>query len=93
MMSNATPVGNNIILKALKKVYLDKGQTKTITLELDEKCFGLYDDEGRLMLYKGDYEIYVGSSQPDARSIALTGKKPACIPIRNNDEDRVLEYE
>ncbi len=63
-------------LKGLKKVYLNPGELKTISIELQDKAFGLYDNEGRLVLHEGEYEVFIGISQPDERSISLTGKKP-----------------
>jgi beta-glucosidase len=66
----------NAQLKCLKKVELDPGEKKTVEMVLPAKAFGLYDEDGQFMLYKGDYEIYIGTSQPDSRSIQLTGKKP-----------------
>jgi beta-glucosidase len=63
-------------LKALKKVYLQPQEKKTVTLSLLDTAFGLYDDEGRMVLHEGEYEVYIGTSQPDARSAYLTGKKP-----------------
>jgi beta-glucosidase len=65
-------------LKGLKKVYLNPGEQKAIQISLKDKAFGLYDNDGKLVLHEGDYEIYIGTSQPDARSIKLTGKKPYC---------------
>lgn len=71
-------------LKGLKKVYLNPGELETISIELEDKAFGLYDNEGKLILHEGEYEVFVGTSQPDARSISLTGKKPYCKTIRSN---------
>lgn len=63
-------------LKGLKKVHLNPGESKEVSLTLKDSAFGLFNEEGVLMLNEGDYEVFVGSSQPDARSIALTGKTP-----------------
>jgi beta-glucosidase len=63
-------------LKGLKKVTLSPGEKKTVQLVLQEDAFGLYDNNGNLVLHEGEYELFVGSCQPDARSIKLTGKKP-----------------
>ncbi len=63
-------------LKGLKKVSLQPGEQKTVTITLKDAAFGLYDNNGRLILNEGEYELFIGSSQPDDRSIRLTGKKP-----------------
>lgn len=78
-------------LKALKKVSLKAGEKKGVTLTLKEEDLGLYNEEGRKVLYAGDYEIYVGTSQPDARSIALTGKAPEKINIHMDEEKEIEE--
>ena len=71
-------------LKGLKKVFLNPGELKTISIELRDTAFGLYDNEGNLIIQEGEYEVYVGTSQPDARSIRLTGKKPFSKLMRSN---------
>ena len=63
-------------LKGLKKVRLNPGEEKTVKIELQDEDFGLYDNDGELNLYIGDFEVYVGTNQPDTRSIELTGNKP-----------------
>ena len=80
----------NFQLKGLKKLELAPGETKSTEFVLTPDSFGLYNDEGVKMLYNGDYEIYVGTSQPDTRSIALTGKKPVCIPVSYKGKDAVV---
>jgi beta-glucosidase len=63
-------------LKGLKKIFLNPGEEKAVTIKLQDSAFGLYDNEGKLTIHKGEYEVYIGTSQPDARSIRLTGKNP-----------------
>ncbi|WP_168119621.1 glycoside hydrolase family 3 C-terminal domain-containing protein [Paenibacillus sp. HB172176] len=61
-------------LKAFKKVHLQPQEEQTLTLHLPIEAFGLYDEEGKRRLYAGNYSVYVGASQPDSRSRALTGE-------------------
>ena len=68
-------------LKGLKKVHLDAGEEKEVTISLDEKAFGLYDENGEWKLNPGNYTVYIGNSQPDKRSEELTGKKCCGIPV------------
>lgn len=63
-------------LKGLKKVHLQPGEKQTVTITLKDEAFGLYNNEGQLVLNAAEYEVFVGTSQPDSRSIQLTGKKP-----------------
>ena len=80
----------NYQLKALKKVLLCVGETKHIEFTLDADSFGLYVDDGVKVLSKGNYEIYVGMSQPDERSIRLTGKRPVCIAMHYDGDDVIV---
>lgn len=68
-------------LKALKKVYLQPGEEITTTLTLKNEAFGLYDEEGKLIIHDTEFEVYVGISQPDERSIDLIGKRPYNITM------------
>jgi beta-glucosidase len=66
----------NLQLKGLKKVFLQPGERKTVALILKDVAFGLYNNDGKLVLNEAEYEVYVGTCQPDNRSIQLTGNKP-----------------
>ncbi len=64
-------------LKKIVKVPLKAGETKKIEAVLPREAFMLYDEKGEYVLNPGTYHIYVGGSQPDARSRELT-KKEVC---------------
>lgn len=68
-------------LKGLRKVHTAKGESKTVEIELNDTAFALYDADANLVLNEGVYEVFVGTSQPDSRSIALTGKKPHSFEV------------
>lgn len=68
-------------LKGLKKVQLAKGEEKCVELVLKDEAFALYDENAAYVLNEGSYEVFVGTSQPDSRSIALTGKKPESFSV------------
>jgi beta-glucosidase len=63
-------------LKAFEKVDLEVDQEKSLLLHLPSKAFSLCNEEGNRKIETGTYTIYVGDSQPDARSTVLTGKRP-----------------
>ncbi len=71
-------------LKALKKVSVRKGESKKVSLNIEKEAFGLYGEDGRKHIYPGEYEVFVGTSQPDLRSIELTGEKPVSFKLRYN---------
>lgn len=59
-------------LKGFRKIFLQPGEQKQVTLTLKEDAFQYYDDEeGRWILEPGVFDILVGSS---SRSIRLKGK-------------------
>lgn len=74
----ATP---NPQLKAFRKVYLAPGEKKELNIELPHTAFSLCDENGIGKVLPGKYTVYVGTSQPDARSRALTGREPAAFEI------------
>jgi beta-glucosidase len=55
-------------LKAFAKVSLEAGETKQITLNLDDRAFSFYDPAyGRWVAEAGEFDILVGSSSADIR--------------------------
>lgn len=76
-------------LKALKKVTLSPKEEQEVTLTLADTAFALFNDEADLMLSAGEYEVYVGMNQPDARSVALTGNKPFAFTVRCEKEEKL----
>ena len=69
----------NAQLKGLKKVALNPGEEKEVTLHLDKKAFALCNEDGVSVVENGEYSIYVGQSQPDLRSCKLLDKTPICL--------------
>ncbi len=80
----------NYQLKALKKVTLKSGESKEITLTLSGADFALYNEEGVKVLEHCDYEVYVGTSQPDARSKTLMGTSPEKFVVKNEGDPVVI---
>jgi beta-glucosidase len=68
-------------LKGIKKVFLKAGEETEVSISLPAKAFALYDEEGILVLNAGNYEVFAGTSQPDQRSILLTGKTPDSFKV------------
>ncbi len=68
-------------LKKIVKVPLAAGETKKIEAVLPREAFMLYDEKGEHVLNPGTYHIYVGGSQPDARSRELTKKEVSHLQI------------
>ncbi|MDF2614170.1 MAG: glycoside hydrolase family 3 protein [Clostridia bacterium] len=68
-------------LCAFKRVKLEKGQTKTINLEVKNDSIKVIDDKGNKVLDGSTAAIYVGTSQPDGRSKMLTQKEVFCMEL------------
>lgn len=79
----------NAQLKGLKKVYLQPKEEVSVTIILEDKAFALYDENADFMLEAGEYEVYAGMQQPDERSTALTGQKPACLRVICKETQRL----
>ncbi len=76
-----SPDKPNPQLKAFTKIDLEVNQEKEIDIHLPLTAFSLCDKEGKRLVEPGTYTIHIGDSQPDQRSIILTGKKPYSIEV------------
>lgn len=68
-------------LKSFAKVDLKPGEVKEVHIHLPHSAFSLCDVNGNRVVEPGEYMIYVGDSQPDKRSVALTGKSPKSMRV------------
>jgi beta-glucosidase len=71
----------NHSLCAFRRVTLAAGQTKTVTLPVDEKAFRAIGEDGKPTSLGKRFTLYVGGSQHDKRSVQLTGQKPLSINV------------
>ena len=67
---------DNYSLSAFKKVELNKGESKTVKMVINKKAFEVVNDEGERILDSKKFKLFVGISQPDSRSVKLTGIVP-----------------
>jgi beta-glucosidase len=51
-------------LVSFKKVHLRKGETKTLQMTIDPRQLSMVEQDGSRSVEAGEYEIYVGGSQP-----------------------------
>ena len=58
------------------RVALKCGESKNIAMTIDEKAFEVVNENGERIVDSRKFKIYVGISQPDKRSMELTGSKP-----------------
>lgn len=69
-------------LCAFARVRLAAGEKRRVALELAPEAFTVVDETGARVRPGGTYSLYVGGSQPDARSARLTGARPLRIQMR-----------
>ncbi|WP_111706408.1 glycoside hydrolase family 3 C-terminal domain-containing protein [Lutibacter citreus] len=62
-------------LKSFKREFIKAGETKTITFNLTKETFNQFNAEGKEVLRKGDYKVYIGGSLPSQRSLDLGASK------------------
>lgn len=62
-------------LKGFKKIALKVGEEKEVNFTITARDMALIDNEGACRLEPGTFEVYIGGSQPDERSLELTGRK------------------
>ena len=58
------------------------GEERRVTLHLPLEALALCNEEGVCEVLPGDYTLWVGGSQPDARSITLAGQAPLRLALR-----------
>ncbi len=71
----------NWSLCAFRRVILSAGEKKCIALTVPAGALQCIDENGHAAVTGHRFKLYVGTSQPDARSVALTGRKPFELEI------------
>lgn len=71
----------NASLCAFARVPLEAGESKRVAFAIRPEAFYTVDAEGRTARDARAYTLYVGGSQPDARSRALLGKAPLSLTV------------
>ena len=71
----------NHSLCAFRRIHLAAGEAKTVTLPIGEKAFQAIGEDGKPTKLGKRFILYVGGSQPDSRSVALTGQAPLEVQV------------
>jgi beta-glucosidase len=79
-------------LRGFERVHLKPGETKLVRFSLSTRDLSLIDERGKRVIEPGKFRLFVGGSQPDARSVELTGKAPVSIEVELVGERRELPY-
>ena len=72
-------------LAGFRRVALAAGETKRVELALDPDAFSVVDERGERIADGTRFSVAVGVSQPDDRSVALTGVAPLRATIELPD--------
>lgn len=59
-------------LKGFERVYLKKGESKTVTITLDEQSLQYYDMDGKPTFEPGEFDIMVGANSQDVQTKRVT---------------------
>ena len=63
-------------LAGFKRAALKAGEAKTVSIAYDKTAFTVVNDAGERVPGGRRFAVYAGFSQPDARSVELTGVSP-----------------
>ena len=72
----------NPILCGFRRIALAAGETRQVTVPIDPMALTVVNAEGRRIPGSGNWTLYAGLGQPDARTEALTGRKPLCVEVK-----------
>lgn len=79
-------------LSGIEKVLLKPGEEATVTFAVTPRQLAVIRDDGSCVLEPGKFRVYVGGSQPDARSAQLTGQPCLSAEFNVTGEERALKY-
>ena len=79
-------------LRGFMRLSLAAGESRQVTFELGARDLSLIDDRGHRVLEPGRFRVTLGGSQPDARSLALTGQAPLAAEFEVTGERLMLPY-
>ena len=60
---------------------LKAGEEKTVEFTVSNKAMNVVDEDGNRYIAGKHFRLFAGVSQPDARSVELTGHKPVEVEI------------
>ena len=72
---------SNYSLCGFRRLSLRAGEKQTVEMTVQNQAMCVVDEDGERRIDSKRFRLYVGTSQPDGRSLALTGKKPVEIPV------------
>ncbi|MCM1253959.1 MAG: glycoside hydrolase family 3 C-terminal domain-containing protein [Clostridium sp.] len=71
----------NPALCAFRRVHVKAGETVETKIVINGRAFSVVNECGERLADGSHYDIYAGTSQPDKRSVELTGEKPVKVEV------------
>lgn len=71
----------NYSLCAFRRVDLEAGESKTLTLRIPNRAMEVVDEQGNRHIDSKHFKLFAGISQPDKRSEELTGEKSVSVNV------------
>ena len=66
-------------LAGFERIFVEKGSKRDMRIPVSKSAFTVVDESGRRFTDSGKYEIFVGFSQADPRSVELMGESPVRV--------------
>jgi beta-glucosidase len=82
----------NCQLTGIKKIFLKPGEETTVSFTVTPRQMAVIRDDGSCVLEPGDFKVFIGGSQPDARSAQLTGTSCLSGVFTVTGEEMALRY-
>ena len=73
----------NPALCGFKRVHVKAGEEASVEIPIRRLAFTVVNEEGERFVDGSRYSVYVGTSQPDVKSILLTGKQPIKLDVES----------
>ena len=71
----------NPCLCGFQRIHLGRGESRVVEAMIPNKAMNIVDGEGNRYLDSNHFTVFAGISQPDQRSVALTGIRPLSVEI------------
>ena len=71
----------NPCLCGFQRIHLGRGESRVVEAMIPNKAMNIVDGEGNRYLDSNHFTVFAGISQPDPRSVTLTGIRPLSVDI------------
>ncbi len=79
-------------LRGFQRIHLEPGESRRVSFRLGARDLSVIDEAGHRVWLPGARRLFVGGSQPDARSVALMGHGPISVDLTLTGVQTHLTY-